>query len=65
MALLSDDLGVRFSAKVQAFEARVSGWPTWQKLAVFTPVVIVLLAALVALLGAVGVNLADLHHHRG
>ena len=65
MALLSDDLGARFSARVQAFEARVGGWPTWLKLLVFTPVVLVLLSAFVALVGAIGVNLADLHHHRG
>jgi uncharacterized protein (DUF983 family) len=50
------------SARVQAFEASVADWPTWRKLAVFTPVLLLVSVPVVALIVAIGAALVHGHH---
>ena len=59
---MSNEPGARISQGIQAFEAKVADWPTWKKLAVFGPITIVILAALVTALDFIGIGFIHGHH---
>jgi hypothetical protein len=50
---LASNLTQRFQAWSRIVEARFGDWPTWKKLVVFMPVLILMSAILVALIGLV------------
>ena len=57
------NLNERFQIWSQAVEARFGAWPTWKKLVVFMPLLVLMSAVLVALLGIVGALFQGLAHH--
>jgi hypothetical protein len=60
---LPTHLNERFQIWSQAVEARFGSWPTWKKLVVFMPVLILMSALLVALLGLIAAAVQGLAHH--
>jgi hypothetical protein len=60
---LPTNLNERFQVWSQAVEARFGSWPTWMKLIVFMPLLILMSGVLVALLGLLGAALQGLGHH--
>ena len=51
---MPSNLNQRFQDWSRVVEARFGAWPTWKKLIVFMPVLILASAVLVALIGLVG-----------
>jgi len=61
---LPTHLNERFQIWSQAVEARFGAWPTWKKLVVFMPVLILMSALLVAVvLGLLAAAAQGLAHH--
>jgi len=60
---LPTNLKARFQVWSDAVEARFGGWPTWKKLVVFMPGLVLLSAALVAALSLLAVLARGLLHH--
>jgi uncharacterized protein (DUF983 family) len=56
-------LSERFQIWSQAVETRFGAWPTWKKLLVFMPLLILMSAVLVTLLGLVVAGLQVLARH--
>jgi len=48
---LPTNLNERFQVWSQAVEARFGAWPTWKKLVVFMPALVLMSAVLMAVLG--------------
>ena len=61
--MANSDLSARFEQWSRVVEARFGAWPTWKKLVVFMPVLILMSAVLVALLGLVAAAMQGLMHH--
>ena len=57
------NLTERFQVWSQVVEARFGLWPTWKKLIVFMPVLLVMSGVLVAILGLVAATLQGLLAH--
>ncbi len=60
---MPSNLNQRFQDWSRIIEARFGAWPTWKKLVVFMPVLILMSAVLVALIGLLGAGLQALAHH--
>jgi len=60
---LPTNLKQRFQTWSDAVEARFGAWPTWKKLVVFMPVLVLLSAVLVAVLGLLGALAQGLAGH--
>jgi len=60
---LPTNLTERFQVWSQVVEARFGSWPTWKKLIVFMPVLLVMSGVLVAILGLVAATLQGLLAH--
>jgi len=60
---LPTNLNERFQIWSQAVEARFGSWPTWKKLVIFMPLLILMSAVLVAILGLVAAAVQSLAHH--
>jgi len=61
---LPTNLTERFQVWSQVVEARFGAWPTWKKLIIFMPVLVLLSAVLVAMLGlGAALMQAILGHH--
>ena len=58
------NLNERFQVWSQAVEARFGAWPTWKKLIVFMPVLVLMSAVLVAVLGLGAAVMQALTTHR-
>jgi len=61
---LPTNLNERFQVWSQAVEARFGAWPTWKKLIVFMPVLVLMSAVLVAVLGLGAAVMQALTTHR-
>lgn len=57
------NLNERFQVWSQAVEARFGAWPTWKKLIIFMPVLVLMSAVLVAVLGLGAAVMQALIHH--
>ncbi len=60
---MPSNLSQRFEDWSRIVEARFGAWPTWKKLVVFTPVLILLSAVLWMVLGLIGTGIQGLAHH--
>jgi hypothetical protein len=60
---LPTNLNERFQIWSQAVEARFGAWPTWKKLVVFMPLLILMSGVLVAVLGLAAATVQGLVHH--
>jgi uncharacterized protein (DUF983 family) len=60
---LPTNLNERFQIWSQAVEARFGSWPTWKKLVIFMPLLILMSAVLVAILGLAAALVQGLAHH--
>ena len=58
------NLKQRFQTWSDAVEARFGAWPTWKKLVVFMPVLVLMSAVLVAVLGLGAAVMQALTTHR-
>lgn len=60
---MASNLNQRFQVWSRIVEARFGAWPTWKKLVVFMPLLILMSMALVAFIGLVGSGFQALMHH--
>ena len=60
---MASNLNQRFQVWSRIIEARFGAWPTWKKLVVFMPVLILMSMVLVAFIGLVGSGFQALMHH--
>ena len=60
---MASNLNQRFQVWARIVEARFGAWPTWKKLVVFMPLLILMSMVLVAFIGLVGSGFQALLHH--
>ena len=61
--MANSELSARFEHWSRVVEARFGSWPTWKKLVVFMPLLIMMSAILVAILGLAAAAVQGLAHH--